>query len=164
MLPVVLFGGERYVGKWEGIECLVTRDTKQSGQPIVELDFIGCDLKDADLKKLAGVKKTLKSLNLRYNAKVTDAGLRNLACLENLETLFLPVTSIGDTGLKELTPLKQLRRLSLASTRVTDAGLKELVSLENLQYLDLSGTAVTDAAVQKLQRALPKCEINSPKQ
>jgi len=42
---------------------------------------------------LAIVKGTLKSLNLRYNAKVTDAGFKELACLENLEILFVPAVA-----------------------------------------------------------------------
>jgi Leucine-rich repeat (LRR) protein len=163
MLPVVSLGGERHVEKWKGIECFVTHDTMRFGHPVVELDFIGCNLRDRDLKKLASVKSTLKSLNLRYNSKVTDAGLHALACLKNLETLYLPCTNIGDAGLKELTPLKQLRQLSLADTRVTDAGLKKVAALKNLRYLDLSGTPVTNAAVQELQKALPRCEINRVK-
>jgi hypothetical protein len=88
-LPVVCFGGEERVEKWEGIECIVTRDAKHPDRPIVGLDFIGCDLKDADLQKLASVKTTLKDLNLRYNMKVTDAGMKELAQLTNLEALFL---------------------------------------------------------------------------
>jgi hypothetical protein len=163
MLPAVLVGSERQVETWEGIECLVTRDVKQTTRPIVALDFIGGEFKDADLKKLAGVRKTLKSLSLRYNSNLTDGVLKELACLENLEALYLPATSFGDAGLKELVPLKKLQQLSLAGTRVTDAGLKALVTLENLRYLNLSGTSVTDAAVKRLQDALPKCKIDSPK-
>ncbi|MBI3821796.1 MAG: hypothetical protein HY289_03845 [Planctomycetes bacterium] len=163
MLPAVLVGGERQVETWEGIDCFVTRDVKQTSRPIVALDFIGGELKDADLKKLAGVKKTLKSLSLRYNLTLTDGGLKELACLENLEVLYLPATNFGDAGLKELAPLKNLQQLGLAGTRVTDAGLKELATLENLRYLNLSDTAVTDAAVKKLQDRLPQCKIDSPK-
>ena len=159
VLPAGLLGGERQVEKWQGIQCFVTRDVKQPGKPITELDFIGCDLKDADLKKLAEVRISLRSLNLRYNLKLTDASLKELACLERLEKLYLPVTSFGDSGLKALAALKNLNALSLMGTRVTDEGLKELAVHAKLRYLDVSMTKVTDAGVQMLQKALPKCEI-----
>ena len=42
-----------------------------------------------------------------------------------------------DAGLKELAGLTQLQTLNLAGTKVTDAGLKELAGLTQLQTLDL---------------------------
>ena len=57
---------------------------------------------------------------------VTDAGLKELARLKNLQTLILH--SVTDVGLKHLTELKNLQRLELWSdvTNLTDAGLKEM--------------------------------------
>ncbi|HEV3080227.1 MAG TPA: hypothetical protein VGY66_10625 [Gemmataceae bacterium] len=57
---------------------------------------------------------------------MTDAGLKELAGLKNLQTLELAGTAVTDTGLKELAGLKSLQRLNLTYTRVTDKGLKEL--------------------------------------
>ena len=42
-----------------------------------------------------------------------------------------------DAGLKELAGLKNLQSLNLDDTKVTDAGLKELAGLKSLQSLDL---------------------------
>src|SRR5262249_34003670 len=136
----------------QGIECIVTRDANQSDRPIIELDFIGCDLKDADLKKLASVNKTLKSLNLRYNMKLTDAGMKELAPLANLEVLYLPSTNIADAGLKEVAPLKKLHSLGLDGSRVTDQGIQELVFLPNLRHLSLGATVVTDVGLKQVAR------------
>jgi uncharacterized protein YjbI with pentapeptide repeats len=159
LLPVVLHGGEHQVEQWEGIECFVTHDAKLPSRPVVELDFIGCDLKDVDLKKLTRVQHTLRSINLRYNGNVTDAGLKELAGLEHLEIVYLPATNIGDAGVQALLSLTRLRELNLAGTRITDAGLKKLAAVKHLHYLDLSFTAVTDAAVQRVHKAVPQCKI-----
>jgi DNA-binding PadR family transcriptional regulator len=75
-------------------------------------------------------------------------------------------TKITDAGLKEVAKLQQLTWLDLrnaneGTTQITDAGLKELAKLQQLTKLDLSGCEqITDAGVAELQKALPKCEIN----
>jgi len=137
----------------------MVRDHNRPGSPIVELDFIGFDLTDADLKRLTGLRE-LKEINLRYNSKVSDTGLKELARLENLEMLFLPGTAVTDKGLIELAPLKKLRTLGLLSVKVTDAGLKKLPHLKALRYLSLSGTQVTDAGLPALDR-FEKLEVLS---
>ena len=43
-----------------------------------------------------------------------------------------------DAGLKELAALKNLTTLYLSGSDVTDAGLKELAALKNLTTLDLT--------------------------
>jgi hypothetical protein len=152
-------GGERRLERWEDVDCFVTRDIKQPGRPIIELDFIGSDLRDAELKKLATVKSSLTSLNLRYQDKLTDSGFAELECLDRLETLFLPVTNIGDVGLRALARLRNLQELNLSGTRVTDAGLMELAAMKKLRWLGISQTAVSDSAMKQLQNALPECKI-----
>ena len=42
-----------------------------------------------------------------------------------------------DAGLKELAGLKDLQMLDLSFTQMTDAGLKELAGLKGLQTLNL---------------------------
>ena len=65
-------------------------------------------------------------------------------------------TQVTDAGLKELAGLTQMQNLGLSRTQVTDAGLKELTGMKNLQMVNLVGTKVTDAGVQELQKALPR--------
>ncbi len=98
---------EKYVKQLRGI---ASRDDNLPGKPIIGINLMA--------------------------AKVTDEGLKELAGLENLQTLFLAGTAITDAGLKELAKLKNLTTLVLRSTKVTNNGVKEL------------------------QKALPNCKIN----
>jgi internalin A len=103
---------------------------------------------DAGLKELAGLKQ-LQTLALRAS-QVTDAGLKELAALKQLQTLDLGGTKITDARLKELAGLKQLQTLNLDFTEVTGTGLKELAALKQLQALNLSLTQVTDTGLKEL--------------
>ena len=82
--------------------------------------------------------------------QTTDAGLKNLAQCQSLQSLCLG-PSITDAGLKHLRGLVQLRELRLDSCEsVTDAGMKHLSTLVNLECLSLQYTQVTDAGVRAI--------------
>jgi hypothetical protein len=66
---------------------------------------------------------------------------------------------VTDAGLKYLAGLKQLQTLNLYGTEVTDAGLKELAGLKQLRELDLFLTKVTAKGKADLKKALPGLEI-----
>jgi hypothetical protein len=103
---------------------------------------------DAGLKELARLKR-LEELDLDA-ARVTDAGLKELVRLKELHALNLDATALTDAGLKELARLKKLRSLGLKQTGVTDAGLKELAGLKRLRSLGLGNTRVTDVGLKEL--------------
>ena len=71
------------------------------------------------------------------------------ACAVGLESTVLDLseTQITDAGLKELVGLKNLQTLKLGFTRVTDAGLVTLRALPRLRSLYLWQTDVTAGAV-----------------
>lgn len=125
----------------------------------------------------------IEVLNL-HNDKLTDAGIEDLAKLQNLLVLNLEATNITDKGIKELVKLQKLKSLNVSRCKITDAGVKDLAKLQNLERLDLYGTRrVTDACLRdlaklqklkslnlqlsevtlegtrKLRQALPKAEI-----
>ena len=112
---------------------------------------------DAGLKEVAKLQQ-LERLGLSDN-KITDAGLNEVAKLQNLEDLFLDDTQITDEGLKEVAKLQKLEWLRLDGTQITDAGLKEVAKLKQLEYLELYRTKVTAEGVAELRKALPNCEI-----
>ena len=79
--------------------------------------------------------------------------------MPNLRAVALGFTDITDAGLKSISPLKDLEELRLQRTKVTDAGVKGLAQFKKLTYLDLAHTRVTTNAMTELQTALPECMI-----
>jgi len=110
------------------------------------------ELTKADLDKV-----TVLGLD---NTKITDAGLKDIAKLQNLTNLSLYATQITDAGLKGVAKLQKLILLNLDDTKITDAGLKEVAKLQKLGWLSLCNTEITDAGVAELRKALPKCELD----
>jgi hypothetical protein len=103
---------------------------------------------DEDLKKLPSISFAFGLV--LADTKVTNAGLKEIAKLKNLDRLNLNNTKITDAGLKEIANLLGLATLHLAHTQVTDAGLKEIAPLKNLTNIDLSFTNVTDIGVSEI--------------
>jgi internalin A len=133
----------------EKLKGKIERDDKAEGKPIVRVDLYGERVTDAALKELTPLKQ-LQRINL-VGAKVTDAGLKELAAFKHLQGLgLLDADKVTDEGMKELAVLKRLQGLSLQGAKVTDAGLRQLAPLKQLQILDLSLTKVTDAGLKEL--------------
>lgn len=127
-------------------------------KPAKSLYLPGPKIKDEDLKLVAQLKD-LQVLKLDAASNITDAGLKELASLKNLQDLGLGSTKVTDAGLKELAGFKELQKLNLNFTKVTDAGVKNLASFKKLDTLGLSFTEVTPQAIKTLQESLPKCKI-----
>jgi hypothetical protein len=78
----------------------------------------------------------------------------------NVHWISLGGQLVTDTGLQNLQGLSRLEWLSLNNApAVTYAGLEQLRALNQLDELYLYGTQVTAAGVARLQRALPRCDI-----
>ena len=77
----------------------------------------------------------------------------------NIHQVVFAATSVTDADLRHLDNLTQLDQLSLIMTPTTDAGLEHLKGLSRLRWLYLYDTKVTDGGVAKLQKALPTCKI-----
>jgi Leucine-rich repeat (LRR) protein/phage FluMu protein Com len=103
---------------------------------------------DAGVKHLAALPG-LDTLWISWT-KVSDAGLKDIAKLTNLHTLRLGGCKVTDEGLRDLAPLTNLRILWLDWTQITDFGLRELAVLKGIEELRLDGTPVTDAGMQEL--------------
>ena len=81
--------------------------------------------------------------------------------LQKVTSLYLAGTRVTDAGLKEVAKLKNLEVLQLEGAQISDAGLEQVAKLKGLEYLLLVGTRVTAVGVAELQKALPKCTITS---
>ena len=93
--------------------------------------------------------------------KVTDEGMPRLLACPKLKFIGLDDLPITDAGIEHLVVLQDLESMSLSGTKITDAGLAHLAKLPKLKELWLRNTAITDAGYQKLQAALPQCEIQA---
>ena len=103
--------------------------------------------------------RKVQTVNLA-DTRVTDAEMGHLAELTGLEALDLQLTRVTDAGLVHLRGLISLDELYLFRTHVTDAGLVHLKALTNLEKLTVHDTPVTPEGVERLQQALPNCEID----
>ncbi len=94
---------------------------------------------DADIALIAQLCKQLQKLG--PGTSITDAGLRHLSALQQLQTLDLSgCRQVTDAGLRQLATLHQLQKLNLIGCQqITDAGLQHVGKLQQLQTLNLGG-------------------------
>jgi Leucine-rich repeat (LRR) protein len=115
----------------------------QHPESIQSLDLNFAPLEPADLQRLKSF--TALTRLIVTGARITDAGLKEIADLSSLEALNLGYTPVTDHGLKELKRPPHLHELSLAEALtgtegvVSDSGLKEIAQIPQLTKLDLSG-------------------------
>ncbi len=119
------------------------------------LDLSCTHVTDAGLENLHGLRQ-LKKLWLNSD-RVTGSGLAGLTALE---VLCLRAPQLTDAGLAHLAKLTQLESLDIEAEQVTDAGLSHLEGMTSLRFLNLHRTKVTSEGGSKLQRALPKCQVD----
>jgi hypothetical protein len=85
----------------------------------------------------------------------------HLVNLPNLRVLCVNRTQITDDGLKHLAVLNTLEKLNLNDTKITDEQLMCLSQLTDLEVLSIGGTQVTEEGIERLQQALPNCDIGA---
>lgn len=124
---------------------------------VVGVNFGERRIADADLAHLKGLTH-LRELDLT-RTPITSAGLVHVKELKSLRKLYLTDTRVDDAGIAHLQGLKSLELLGLSGTRVGDPAVDQLCELGALKTLFCIGTKISPAGVQKLQKALPKCEV-----
>ncbi|MEN6450181.1 MAG: hypothetical protein ABFC96_06805 [Thermoguttaceae bacterium] len=125
---------------------LITVDEKSPGKPVVEVRF-GWTTTDEVVGHLK-VFPELRSVIL--GVRFTDAGMKDLKELTQLEMLVLAETEVTDAGIAALKDLTRLRHLELEDTGITDAALVYLKDLVQLRFLSLENTEVGGAAMDNL--------------
>ena len=75
----------------------IQRNSEAPGKPVVAVDLSLTQVTDADLKQLKSLAN-LQSLNL-IGTQISDAGLEHLKGLANLQSLLLQASQVTDTGL-----------------------------------------------------------------
>jgi hypothetical protein len=111
---------------------------------------------DAGVEQLAKLQQ-LEWLDLYANS-VSAAGVAHLGHMQSLRHLDLSLVAIGDEALPYLAGLPKLEYLSLlfsegfAGPTITDRGLESLARLKSLRSLNLTAAKITDAGLASLQR------------
>lgn len=119
------------------------------------------EFSDGDILTLSKLQQ-LTSLDFtagyaRYEAKLTDKGLRNIAELRlpHLELLSIGYCfSVTDAGLRHIADINTLREISLMGcTNLSDAALLNIASSTTLMGIDLRGCdRITDQGLQSLAK------------
>ncbi|KNA13231.1 hypothetical protein SOVF_118760 [Spinacia oleracea] len=108
---------------------------------------------------LAGMT-SLKQLDLSRCTKVTDAGIKHLLSISQLEKLHLSQTGVTADGIKLLPALRNLSTLDLGGLPVSDLALSSLQGLTNLEYLDVWGSKISDEGAAVLKNFLKLSFLN----
>ena len=134
--------GLSHLRSQRSLRCLVL-----SGEPI-----------EIDLMKEIGQLTQLSELDLT-GGKFDPAALSHLAPLTQLETLDLCLTPVDDKTLDHLPPLANLRNLDLSGTKVTSSAIEALARRRQLRNLMVNAESFTPEERQRLEAALPECQM-----
>src|SRR5262249_4255356 len=134
----------------EDIGGKLTRDEQAPGKPVVKVELaFNKKATDEGLKNLAELT-SLRSLSLYWCGQITDAGMKHVKELTTLETLNLGNTSVTDVGVAELKDLKNLKSLTLSGCiRMTDKSTETINGFADLDDLAMPST-ITDRGVKNL--------------
>lgn len=142
-----------------GLKALAIQTTQAntSGMPAVLVRQEG-RITDADLKELTALTN-LEILDLR-NSQVTDAGLPTFADFPNLEVLDLSFSKVTDAGLAELLKAKKLKTLLLSNNvNIGNRGVQTLAAHPSLERVWVKDTMVTEQGIQDAQKSNPKLVV-----
>lgn len=121
------------------------------------------NITDAGVKHLAGLSN-LEVLRL-WDSAISDACLATLAKLPNLRELFLGGTKITGSGFSAFADHGHLKGLDVRASMVDDNGLKVISQMSSLEWLDLSLTEITNTGLKHLYRMkhLQRLQLGSTK-
>lgn len=112
------------------------------------LDLIACGIDDRDCRLISSLE-SLKSLDLRFNEKITDDGLTVLPnTLRSLWKLCLSGTSITDDAISTINKFQKLVELHLDETSITGTGLNKL-NLPRLQLVNIKNVQIDTAHLRE---------------
>jgi len=113
---------------------------------------------DGQINLLSSLSEQIIWLKLG-GTKVTDAAVKEIVKLKNLNKLHLEYTAVTDAGLTTLKDLQYLEYINLVGTKITDAGLKNLASSKSLKNIYIWKSAVTENGVAEVQKLHPDLHI-----
>ena len=94
------------------------------------------------------------------NYRGEKCGLESIGHLNKLTGLNLSGSKITDAGMRYLEALSELENLVLEHTAISDACLDSLSNLKRLSFIHLTDTKVTEAGEKQLRKKLPNLQLN----
>jgi hypothetical protein len=114
------------------------------------LSLQGNSFADEGLKHLSG-RKQLRVLHLGMSRRpISDAGVRHLSGLTDLEALDLQRATLSDAAVDALKNMKQLRTLHINGPAITDASVEHLLAMTKLRQLMVNNTSLTQKGIERL--------------
>ena len=123
-----------------------------------EVAFLNEPLSDDDLQALAGLEEA-RHLLISQNATFTGSGLRHLAQMSNLESLYLYDVPLSDDGLMKLPKLPTLRKIELYATVMTDKSIPFFEQFDYVDEIQIGSESLTKDAVQALDARMPNTKV-----
>lgn len=122
-----------------------------AGKPLIRLKLRGLpSLNDTGAAVLKDLP-TLRQLILHEVPSVTDAGLKDIDTLKNLELIDFWIVSSGDETVKRIAQLPNVKSLSLRETEITDASIDLILSMPKLEELTIKDNLnITPEGLKKL--------------
>jgi thiol-disulfide isomerase/thioredoxin/Leucine-rich repeat (LRR) protein len=101
--------------------------------------------------EIAGYLANLSNLRgLTGDTEFSDAGVKKLGTLQNLESLDLDGHLVTDASMPVLKGMRELRELSIQHTRITDEGFAMLAGAPSIERIQLTGNRVTTRCIETL--------------
>ncbi|MDB5325760.1 MAG: hypothetical protein JWM57_1329 [Phycisphaerales bacterium] len=114
-------------------------------------------------KPIPNVTVFVPQTNTGREKQFGDEQLRYIApaikCLSKFNELNLSGSSVTDAGIRHLKAVEELEQLDVCETAVTVDGLLQLQQLPKLRVIAISRAQYSDEALAKLKRAFPKATI-----
>lgn len=141
-----------------GTEVVVTVLRKENDKPDIAARKATQLASIAAINELGGRMRfdeenpSLVTVSFR-SEKIRDADLVHVQRLENIQTLYLPNTSVTDVGLRDhVSKMKTLVNLYLVGSKVTQDGLQYLVELDRLRVLYVGDLPIGDKGLETIAR------------
>jgi hypothetical protein len=133
----------------------VTYADDDPAKSVVEVLFhCTSDVPDEVIARLAAFPK-LQKLGLIGGQKLTDTGLKNIAALKGLTDLNLRNSHVTAAGIKHLAGLPNLKSVFFFDVKLTTEAMKELEvfpALEELRLRNVNGPAEAAASLAKCKK------------
>ena len=123
-----------------------------------EVVFMNEPLHDDDLQALSGLEEA-RHVSISQNSTFTGSGLRHLARMANLESLYIYDVPLTDDGFAKLPKIPTLRKIEFYATVMTDKSIPLIEEFGYMNEIQVGSDSLTKNAVQSLDVRMPSTTV-----